>query len=187
MWGVFQGHSTSANAAQSSQSSSGVLDKIFKSKKSTLTASKSKPEDKPKISNPKKEKSSVKSSKTDDSKLGKPPTSGIPKGGLSSRSRTPSRESLAKCRIQPPGSVTKSANRLSSDSGIHSPAENKLDAKESGLVRNNSLPSSRIHSTKDTGLSRQSALRSSTNSPISAKKDLQRSLPKTLSSSTGSR
>lgn len=99
---------------------------------------------------------------------------------MSSRSRTPSRENLAKCRIQPPGSVTKTANRLSSDSGIHSPADHKPEAtKESGLVRNNSLPSSRIHSTKDSGLNRHTALRASTNSPVAAKRE-QRSLPKAL-------
>ena len=161
-----------------------MLDKLFKSKKSTTPKSKqddSKPaaSSKKETGIAKKEKTSVKSSKKEESKLAKPPLRSIPRGGsLSSRSRTPSRENLAKCRIQPPGAVNKSSNRLSSDSGIHSPADNKPDGKESGLVRNNSLPSSRVHSTKDSGLNRQTALRASTNSPVASKKE--RSLPKAL-------
>ncbi|XP_067950786.1 neuron navigator 3-like isoform X2 [Watersipora subatra] len=167
--------------------SPGMLDKLFKSKKSSATP-KSKLDDaktsttsKKDASTSKKDKSSSKTTKKEESKISKPPLSSIPRGGsLSSRSRTPSRENLAKCRIQPPATtVTKPANRLSSDSGIHSPADTKPESRESGLVRNNSLPSSRIHSVKDSGLNRHTALRSATNSPVVSKKE-QRSLPKAL-------
>lgn len=174
------------SASGSSQNASpGVLDKLFKSKKSAASPKTTKSEEKvTKPTSAKKEKvASSKVTKKEDSKIAKPPISSIPRGGsLSSRSRTPSRENLAKCRINPPGGVsgiTKPGNRLSSDSGIHSPAESKSDTRESGLVRNNSLPSSRIHSVKDSALNRQTALRASTNSPTPVKKDA-RSLPKAL-------
>lgn len=165
-----------------------MLDKLFKSKKTAASSPKTpKAEDKfAKPASVKKEKTtSSKSTKKDDSKLAKPPISSIPRGGsISSRSRTPSRENLAKCRINPPGGVntsgiSKPGNRLSSDSGIHSPAEGKTETKESGLVRNNSLPSARIHSVKDAAINRQSSIRSTTNSPTPVKKD-SRSLPKAL-------
>ena len=162
-----------------------MLDKLFKSKKTSLPA-----KEEAKLS-AKKDKSSTKSKTSAKSDVPKP--CGIPsRGSIASRSRTPSRENLAKCRINPPGgttaavSIKTTANRLSSDSGIHSPAELK-EPRESGLVRNNSLPSSRVHSTKESGisqiggLSRQTALRASTNSSLPSKKEQQRSLPKALS------
>jgi len=166
--------------------SPGMLDKLFKSKK-TSTSSKSRPDDKSGSKAAvvtKKEKISSKTSKKEESKISKPPlSSSIPRGGsISSRSRTPSRENLAKCRIQAPSAVGKATNRLSSDSGIHSPAEGKPESRESALVRNNSLPSSRVLSTKDSALSRQTALRASTNSPVTSKKE--RTLPKALSYSS---
>lgn len=174
-------------ATNGQNASPGMLDKLFKSKKTAASPKTPRAEDKfAKPASVKKEKTtSSRSLKKEDSKLAKPPISSIPRGGsLSSRSRTPSRENLAKCRINPPGGVntsgiTKPGNRLSSDSGIHSPAEGKTETKESGLVRNNSLPNSRIHAVKDAALNRQTGIRASTNSPTLVKKDT-RSLPKAL-------
>lgn len=169
-----------------------MLDKLFKKKSVSTPKSNSKSED-DKTSKPsaKKDKSVLSGKAVKAALESRPPSSGIPRGGgLSSRSRTPSRESLAKCRIQPPASKTSNgftSNRLSSDSGIHSPAE--LKSESSGLVRNNSLPSARVHSVKDSAITRQTALRASTNSPVSNKKDsqLHKSLPKALTSLTGNK